>query len=245
MKIRYSIAVSTPWQLAELPDLKQVDSVELSSAMRSDTALVIPPAWKKRLFRMSCRMEAGTINALIDSGSAMSRDFYRMFSDCCADCIKFNMREISLGIDWENTLSDPEYVVKLREILRCCFGIAMKYQLAVLLEIRIPGIAAVQALDFLRFRDSLLFPVRTLVNFHPHEPGALELMEEFSSTLPFEVSKFRVSFDAANGNYMTPKLLEKIKTSLRPVGKEIPELCFYPGSSADRYAFAALETVMA
>lgn len=244
MKLHYSIAVSSPGQLADLPDLKMVDSVEITSALRSDSGLVIPAAWQKSLFRMSCRSESRTINALIDSGSAMTRDFLRVFSACCADCVKYNIREISLGADWENIFSDPSYAEKFREILRCCFGITVKYNLTAVLEVRVPGVAAGDPLEFLRFRDSLLFPVRTLINFHPHEPGALDVMEKFSAALPFEVSRIRVSFDAADGNYLTPRLLERIKAAIRPVGKEIPELCFYPGRSADKSAFAALSAVL-
>ena len=89
-----------------------------------------------------------------------------------------------------------------------------------------------------------MFPVRTLIDLHPHEPAALDMLARLYDRMPFECDNFRISFDAAGGNYMSGKLLEMIRRSLRQVGPEIPEICFYPGRNADKTAFELLSTVI-
>ena len=54
--------------------------------MRGWGDFYVPSAWENRIHRMSFRAETRTINALVDAGAAMSRDFFRMFSAGCADC---------------------------------------------------------------------------------------------------------------------------------------------------------------
>ena len=244
MKINYGIAVTSNRQLAELPELKRADFLELPSSCVQAPDFILPKAWQPRVFRVSSRSESRIFSAMIGSGTKMAVDFCRLFSRRCEDCAALGVREITLTVDWENLMTDPVYADRLREILRCCFGIVEKYRMTAVLELRIPGLIAGTPNEFLRFRNSLLFPVRTLVDLHPHEPGALEFLSSYAQAMPFDVSRFRISFDAVGGNYLTVGLLDKIRNVIRPVGGEVPQICFYPGRSADRAAFAALETVI-
>lgn len=244
MKLRFGVTVASSEQLAELPSLAKVDFLELPSMPGGMAGVNIPRQWKKRVFRISGRRDASTLSSLVDAGSAMQQEFFRMFSRCCADYARFGGAEITLGIEWDMALNDPDFADGLRQILRCCFGVVNQYGLQLDAELRIPGNAIGDPLKFVRFRDSLLIPVRTLIDLHPHEPGALEAFEEFSAKMHFDCSKLRISYDASGGNYLTPKLLERIFSGVRPVGVEVPEVSFYPGKHADRDAFAALESVI-
>lgn len=244
MKLCYGIAVASIRQLSELPKLDKVDFLELPSVLRDESNPVIPSIWKKRLFRACGRRETRTLSSLVEAGSGIKQEYFRMFASCCADFFRWGASEISLGVDWESVFASADYAMKLREILRCCFGITEKYRLKPVFELRIPGSAGLTPENFLRFRNSLLIPVRTLIDFHPHEPGALELLEKFTSSLPFDSNRFRISFDASGGNYLTPNLLEKIRRNIRPVGAEAAQICFYPGRNADKEAFTLLEAVM-
>lgn len=244
MKLHYGIAVASAKQLNDLPGLEKVDFLELPSFLRDEPDLVIPPVWKKRLLRAGGRREARTLSSLVCAGSGIKLEYFRMFSGCCADFSRWGAKEITLCVDWEAAFSDTDYAVNLREILRCCFGITEKYRLKPVLELRIPGSAVLDPAQFIKFRNSLLIPVRTLVDLHPHEPGALEFLEKFSAAMPFDSSCFRISFDAVGGNYLTVKLLDKICQYIRPAGAETPQICFYPGKNADREAYLLLETVM-
>lgn len=244
MKIDYGIAVTSVRQLTELPELERADFLELPSSCVQAPDFILPKAWQSRVFRISSRSEARTFSAMIGAGRKMAVDFCRLFARRCEDCAALGVKEITLTVDWESLMNDADYADKLREILRCCYGIVEKYHLTAVLELRIPGFIAGMPHDFLRFRNSLLFPVRTLVDLHPHEPGALELLNTYAKAMPFDVSRFRVSFDALGGNYLTVGLLDKIRSVIRPVGGEIPQICFYPGRSADKAAFAALDAVI-
>lgn len=244
MKINYGIAVSSVRQLSELPDLKKAGFLEVSSNCIQSSDFILPKAWKKRLCRVSSRSEARTFNAMIGSGRGVMMEFYRIFSRYCEDYAASGVSEITLTVDWENVVNDTVYADKLREVLRCCYGIIARNNQSAILEMRIPGFVSSMPEKFIQFRNSLLFPIRTLIDFHPHEPGALEMLAEFARKMPFESSRFRVCYDASGGNYLTSNLLEKIQDSLRIVGKEVPEICFYPGRSAEKSAFTALETVL-
>jgi len=244
VKLNFGIAVASNRQLAELPVAGKFDFLELPSVSRIQPDFILPQAWKRRFMRVSCRAETRTLGVLIDAGSSMTKEFYRVFSAGCTEFAKLGAKEISLGIDWENVFNDEKFSASLSDILRCCYGIIYRNTLIPVIELRVPGIAAGNIERFLRFRNRLLIPARTLVDLHPHEPGALELFERFAAEAPFECSRVRVSFDAAGGKYLTAKLLEKIISGIHRVGAETPDICFYPGRTADRAVFAALETVI-
>lgn len=244
MKLRYGITVASMRQLAELPELKKAAFLELPSTLREQSDFKLPAAWKSRFKRVTGRSEARTLSSLIDAKKSILIDFLRVFSGCCENFAKLGASEITLGVDWEAAFSDPAYAREISSILRSCFGITEKHALALILELRVPGSAAAGGMGFYRFRNSLMIPVRTLVDLHPHEPGALELMERFSAAMPFECDKLRISFDASGGNYLTEKLLARICKCVRPAGAAIPEITLYPGENADREAFAALGEVI-
>ena len=244
MKISRGVMVASARQLAELPELKQADFLEVPALMADTPDLTVPAAWKGRLRRAECRGEARVLTSVIDAGRGVKQDFFRAFGARCEALCRFGVREITVGTDWETIFSDAAYAGKLREILHCCFGIAERYSMTVFLEVRTPGNAAARPAEYRKFRDALLLPVRTLIDLHPHEPGALEMLDSFAGAMPFDCGFFRVSFDASGGNYLSGRLLEKITAMLRPVGRELPSLCFYPGRGADREAFRMLEAVM-
>ena len=243
MKLRYGVAVSTVEQLQELPALPKVDFLEIASALPEHPDFAVPSFWQKRLRRATGRSEARTLGSLIDAGGSIRQEFFRVFGAQCRKFAGYGIGEISLGIDWETVFYDPDYASALRDILRTCYGIAVKNGLTALLEVRIPGIGAGQAMEFIKFRNSFLLPVRTLIDLHPHEPGALDMLAVFSGQLPFESSKFRISVDVSGGNYLSEQLLHRIKESLHKSGAEVPELCFYPGKNADKTAYEQFNMV--
>lgn len=236
--------VSSLRQLSELPELKKAGFLEISSSCFRTPGFVVPAGWKKRLLRVSTRSEARTFGALIGAGRGVMMEFYRLFARNCEEYARMGVREIAMTVDWETLTGDDLYADKLRDVLRCCYGIMSEYKLCALLELRIPGFISSRPVEFRKFRNSLLLPIRTLIDFHPHEPGALELLSDYAAEMPFDTSRFRVSFDASGGNYLSDNLLEKIQEKLHAVGKEIPEISFYPGRSADKTAFAELEAVL-
>ena len=244
MKLHYGISISTAAQLAELPELKKAAFLELPFSLCGQPDFILPKNWKNRLHRISGRSQGRTLNSLIDAGSSMSREFYRFFAKICAVAAASKAREISLAVDWENALENTGYAAKLRTILRCCYGIAQKNELTPVIELRIPGTAVNRDMDFIRLRDSWMIPVRTLIDLHPHEPGSLEMLETFFASHHFDCNKFRISFDASGGNYLTGKLLDRVKNCIRPVGAEMTEICFYPGRNADRDCYQALQAVI-
>lgn len=244
MKLQYGVTVLSLQQLNELPSLKWADFLECPSLLAAQADFAVPVAWKKRFYRISGRNESRTLASLVDSTIPMQLEFYRFFSRNCAVFRQSGIREFSLNLDWEMIFSIPGYQEKLREILSSCFGIFHRYMLIPVIELRIPGIISLHPEEFMAFRRSLLYPVRTLIDLHPHEPGALDSIQDFARILPFECSNFRISYDAAGGNYFTAGLLECIKNVIHPVGVEAAKVCFNPGRNAEKDVFSALEAIL-
>ena len=245
MKLRYGFSIGSAAQLSELPAASKADFLELSSALFDSVEL--PPFASRRqgkIQRFNGRYEAKTLNSLVGAGHGVFMDFYREFSRRCAFFSSLGIREVALKPDWESAVSDTEYAGELRKILQCCFGITAKFNLSVLLELRIPGNAANFPDKLLKFRNSLMYPLHLLIDLHPHEPGALDNFAAFSAAMPFESDRLRLSFDAGNGNYVSGKLLEVIRKSVRKGGANPPEICFSPGESAGKELFTDLEQVM-
>ncbi|MBE6390243.1 MAG: hypothetical protein E7043_08765 [Lentisphaerae bacterium] len=244
MKLRYGVSVSTIKQLQELPGLPEIDFLEITPALREHPEFSIPEKWKKRICRASGRSEARSLDSLVYAGATMRQEFFRYWGSVCDKLTETGISQVTLGIDWETISNDLHYASVMRDMLRCCFGIAQKHDLSLLLEVRIPGGIAGRVMEFVKFRNSLLLPVKNVIDLHPHEPGALASVGEIFEKLPFDCSNFRVSVDVSGGNCLTGQLLERIKKCLCRIGPEVPEICFYPGSNADKTAYEQFYAVI-
>ena len=51
--------------------------------------------------------------------------------------------------------------------------------------------------------------LHTVIEFHPHEPGAFEELEKCFDIVRFHRRYWRVFFEPEHGNYLSPALLRK------------------------------------
>ena len=240
MKIRYGISINNDGEINDLPDLPAIELVEVPGDQWSNADFVLPARWRQKELWIRNSDDIRFFRSLPDAGSGVRQEFYRLFTQRCQTAAANNAFASSLAPDLENALHDPAYAAKLHDTLGVCFGIAEKIRLPLTLELRIPGAAAADPAGYLRFKHSLLYPLRTLCAIHPHEPGALEALEKFAGECKFDCDIFRVSFDAASGNYLSDNLFSRLRQFIRRSGFAAPVIIFDPGHNADKNTYAEL-----
>ena len=240
MKIHYGISINDSEDIAGLPPLPAIDLVEVPGDLCSGTDFALPRHWRQKQLWIRNSDDIRFFRSLPDAGFGVRQEFFRLYSRRCQAAAAVNACGCSIAPDLENALNDPEYAVKLRGAMGVCFGIAEKLRLPLTLELRIPGAAAVNPAGFLRFKHTLLYPLRTVCAIHPHEPGALEALEKFTGECQFDSDVFRVCFDAASGNYLSDTLFRKLRQLIRKSGFAAPVIIFDPGPGADSNTYAEL-----
>ena len=163
----------------------------------------------------------------------VKQDFYRYFS-CKSEIMEeCGISRLAMAVDVEKVLSDEEYASKQTEILHCCFGMAERRKIEMSLEMRIPGMSREAVTAFLNFRKNLLYPVRLLIDFHLHEPDSFRQLEEIADALKFDNEKWRLSFEAANGNYLSSEIVRKVIPFVYCGMRECGSVIFAPGAGAE------------
>lgn len=209
----------------------------------TDADFTLPAFWKKKTLFIRNSSDRKFFSTLPDAGSGVRQDFYRLCEQRFAAAEALNAQYATFAPELEYD-SEANTGKILRNAFGVYFGFAEKYRIPLALELRIPSNAAAAPDKFCKYKHALLYPLRTMCVLHPHEPGALEAMENFSAQCKFDCDMLRVCFDAASGNYLSGTLLNKILTFIRPAGSAAPVLIFDPGKNADISVFQDLNQLV-
>ena len=231
MNILYGISISG--DAPDLPEFSAIRSAELPGSRLTEPGFSLPPVLRGKTIFIGNREDQRFFRTLPEAGTGVRQEFFRLCTRRGAAAAALNAEGFSLALD-------PEEADSLRPELGVICGIAEKYRLPLMLEIRIPGPAADPEV-FYRLKHRLLYPARTLCALHPHEAGALEAAEKFAASCPFDCDLFRIGFDAAAGNYLSEKLWERLLKLVHPAGRRTPVVIFDPGPGADRSVYAELD----
>ena len=243
MKKFYGISVSTVEQLELLPVMPDIDVLELPGVMLESSNFKIPAAFANKKIVVNNRDTLRFFRSLAGSGMGIKQEFFRLISRRSQRAAELNTVSFSLFPDWENFSSSLEYRRELLEVMQMCCGTIQRNDLDLSVGIRLPGGA--ENWDMLRdFKKSLLYPVRMMADFHPHEPGALEIAENYSENFHFDSDFWRINFDAASGNYLSENLYSRLFSLVRKSGAEKPVMIFSPGEKADRWIFSEISEAL-
>lgn len=242
MKTIYGISFSDR-DISLLPNVPAVQILELSGELATAPGFALPEHLQKKSIIICNSDERKFFNTIPDASSGVRQDFYRLCEHRCAAAENLQAVYATFAPELESAFAVPANPV-LRDAFAMCFGFAEKHRTPLALEVRIPGIAAGATEKFAHFKHSLLYPLRTMCVLHPHEPGALEIMEKFAAELPFDCDMFRIVFDAAAGNYLSGTLLQRILKFIRPAGAVQPVMIFAPGKNADPSVYLELNKLI-
>jgi len=211
----WGLSLRTLEQLAGLPDAlpERLRLLELPGEVLEDRTL----CRKLERYRSSGivfvirELMDGTLADMIAGETLPGRiDFDRRLR---ARCEIFS----DLGIDLIGTGLDPLAMMEesgrgSRVMLRSLFDLCDAKGVKLLLPCRIPAVPGIEApvKKLAAFRRELLTPgIRYLVDFHIHEPGALDAPAETLAPLGLDVALFRISYRPDLGNRLEPSAVSR------------------------------------
>lgn len=238
----FGIALYAREQLEMLPELeKQFSLVEIPGTMLENPAggLLLPT---NSLVRDLCPRQV--LNELPQVSQGVRNEFFRMFASRCVAMRQNSLCRGTIRVDFESISSDLSYADAYMEILRCCYGVALKHGISLGVELRIPGIGN-QMWEYIRDfrrRSGCGFFVEN--DFHPHEPGSFDAVKELEGKMRFDSSLWRLSFDGASGNYPGGEVLRQIMNVSIRSSYALPAVVFAPGSGADIEVYRSVCTTV-
>ena len=252
MSVRFGISLLLPEQLTSLParlpaHLQMAefpgDALDTAGGLRKLAALA--GSGVRLLGRDFITPE---IAGLIPGENCKIRaELEAHFSRRCALAAECGAKEFSVAFELFQAVDDPVYREKLAVFLRRCAGVIHGSGQRMRLVCRIPcGNRAVWE-DILNFRNSLLLPgIDLLLELHPHEPHAPEIMNAALKTFRFHDDCRRVCYDSSSGNVLTAGALKRCAaTFFRGPEPEI-RIFLSPGTGKfDAFRLAGLEDLAA
>ena len=165
----------------------------------------------------------------------------------CAKAADAGVKLLSITFDLFQAVSDSEYKEKLIRYLRRCAGVIYPFNQTLLLVCRVPGGGTVDAWEEIyAFRRELLVPnIEFLIELHPHEPNAPEIINQALHTFRLHDTFRRVCYDSSVGNSLTPGVLKRCSETC---SKDLdPEIIIFlnPGSGKfDTSLLAELDSLV-
>lgn len=164
----------------------------------------------------------------------------------CAKAADAGVKLLAITFDLFQAVNDSEYKEKLICFLRRCAGVIHSLDQTLLLVCRVPGGGAFDGWEeILAFRRELLAPnIEFMIELHPHEPNAPEIISQALHTFRLHDTFRRICYDSSVGNSLTPGALKRCsETCAKDLDPEII-IFFNPGSGKfDTSQLAELDTL--
>ena len=230
----FGVSIYFPDELNELDKTGQFCHIELPGEM-IDAANVGILKKISRTYSLSVRdiCTRKILQELPDVPFGVKQDFYRYFYSKCEIMEECGISRLAMAVDVERALADSFYAANLTEIRHCCFGMAERRNIEIALELRIPGMDDEKVSGFLDFRKNLLYPVKILIDFHLHEPDGFKRLEESADKLKFDRERWRFSFEAASGNYLSSEIVRRVLPFVSGDMRDGGSVILAPGAGAE------------
>ena len=163
----------------------------------------------------------------------------------CESAAEAGVKEFSVAFDLLQAVEDPRFREQLAVFLRRCGGVIHSFDQTMRLVCRIPCGSRPVWEDILAFRNSLLLPgIDLLLELHPHEPNAPEIMNAALKSFRFHDEFRRVCYDSASGNVLTSGALKRCSATFFRGGEHEMRLFFAPGGTRfDSFLLSGLENL--
>ncbi len=204
MKIAFALSLTTPEQLetfrrttfaAKIPLELSGELLDVSLPTRLNVSGIreIVPADLSRL--------------IVGENLTVQLEFSRLFRRRCRRAAELGAQYVCADFDLSGTLRDPARTSDAAKLLPELLGIALRERMQMLLRLRLPAPEVPTEPELSAFRRRLLMPnLDFCLDFHPHEPGALEQLEKRVNAA---ITYWRINFEPTKGNRLTPALWEK------------------------------------
>jgi hypothetical protein len=181
------------------------------------------------------------ISELPEAPFRVRREFLNLLEKRCEVMAQNGMPIATLTPDLGRAVTDKKYAETLRDILLCIAGIVSRYEIDIRFELRLPenfDRALQVTWDFLH--SNTLF-YKLLLDFHPHEHGSFDILGAAAEKFPFNRDSWRISFEVASCNYLSPAVVKRVMQISRPGGWEKDFMIFAPGKGTDSENYFSLD----
>ena len=163
----------------------------------------------------------------------------------CALAAEAGVKEFSVAFDLLQAVDDPRSREQLALFLRRCGGVIHSFGQTMRLECRIPCGSRQAWEDILAFRNGLLLPgIDLLLELHPHEPNAPEIIGSALKSFRFHDEFRRICYDSSSGNVLTSGALKRCSATFFRGAEHEMRLFFAPGSAKfDAFLLSGLENL--
>lgn len=144
-------------------------------------------------------------------------EFDRKLHQRCAAASGLGADTAGADFDVVNAVEDQEYAAGLASLIKSTLGTFYEHKLTLALPGRIPLPSGEFSIsDVISFNRRFISPdVVCALEFHPHEPGAFETVEEHFDILRFYRSFWRICFEPEHGNILNTALLKRFLEALK------------------------------
>ena len=158
-------------------------------------------------------------------------EFDRKLHERCRIAESIGVDMAGAAFDVTLALEHQEYSADLIRFLKSSFATFHKHRLDMVLPGRIPappgGADITAVIDFV---GKLLYPrIFTVIEFHPHEPGAFEEFEKCFEIVRFHRAFWRLFFEPEHGNYLSPALFKRFLDAADMKNVQHTRLAVAPG----------------
>ena len=220
MSVRFGISAVFPEQLSQLPSKlpQNLNAVEFPGSMLDTAAGIqkLNQLRKNNVLLWGREFITPEIAALIPSENCKLRAELEIhFQKRCVLAAELGVKHFSVAFDLFQAVSDGSYREQLSCFLRRCAGVIHPLGQTLLTVCRIPGGGTFDRWeDLLKFRRDLLCPgIGLLLELHPHEPGAPEIINRALKVFRLHDTCRRICYDSGVGNTLTPAALKRCSES--------------------------------
>ena len=232
MSVRFGISAVLPEQLSQLPVKLPplLNAVEFPGGMLDTAAGIqkLNQLRKNKVLLWGREFISPEIAALIPSENCKLRAELEIhFQKRCVQAAELGVKYFSVTFDLFQATSDMKYHEQLSCFLRRCAGVIHPLGQTLLTVCRIPGGGTFEQWEkLLKFRRDLLCPgIELLLELHPHEPNAPEIINRALHVFRLHDTYRRICYDSGVGNTLTPAALKRCSES-RAVGLEQDMIIF-------------------
>lgn len=252
MSCRYGISAVVPEQLLSIPaklpaSLSAVefpgDMLESNSGYQKLSQLA-----RNGVLLHGRDFISPEISALIPEENCKLRsELENHFQHRCSRAAELGVKDFSVAFDIFQAVASPEYREKLGRFMRRCAGVVREFNQTLRLVCRIPGGGNFDAWgDLLKFRMDLLCPdIKLLLEIHPHEPNASEIIARALRSFRLHDNCRRICYDSDVGNTLTAAALKRCSGSFAKELEQDMVIFLYSGNGkVDSTRIAELEMLL-
>ncbi|MBQ7395305.1 MAG: hypothetical protein IJW08_02075 [Lentisphaeria bacterium] len=214
--IEFGLSISTDEHIEKLPVKRtsRFDFLEFSgNLLDSDAACRKLESLRKAGCSLVVRdmLDPSLVHLVQTENFQVKLEFDRKLHERCKTAASLGVDMAGIAFDITRALEAQDYADGLMKLMKSTFATFHGNSMKLVIPGRIPSSpGAGNITQFFAFLKNVMYSnIVSAIEFHPHEPGAFEELEQHFGVLRFHRNFFRLFFEPEHGNYLSSALLKK------------------------------------